>query len=112
MDITWRDIVGVAVIIPVLSAVVLWTVKRVGRWLTAALTASFASTVSEVMAPDLIRMGVRLGQSIDELKLTNSAQHVEVEHRLSEVEHRLAAVESKLATRSPDARTRATDKEN
>ncbi len=90
-------------------ALVLWMGKIAGRWFTKALSHSFGEQVVEVMAPDMARLGTRLGTAIDELRVSNTAEHIADQKRLTAVEHRLEAVESALGIRSTDTRTRFTD---
>ncbi len=101
----------VAAITALTIAVVLWMGKVAGRWFTKSLAHTFGEQVVEVMAPDMARLGNRLGQSIDELRLSNTFEHRADQARLTLVEVRLAAVEHKLGIRPPDTRTRATDTE-
>ena len=116
MGLRWQEIVGIAVVIPVVSLIAVWIAKRLGRWFMRALSRSFAETVLAVMAPDMAHLGTKVSTSIDDLRKSNSADHTEVqgrlsgvEHRLADVETRLAAVETRLSVRQPDVRTRSTD---
>jgi hypothetical protein len=101
----------VAAATAVAIALVLWIAKMFGRWFTSALARSFGEQVVDVMAPDMARLGNRLGQAIDELRVANTNEHNADQARLASVEHRLAAVESKLGMRPQESRTRVTDKE-
>lgn len=99
-------------------ALVLWMGKIAGRWFVKSLSHSFSEQVVEVMAPDMARLGNRLGQSIDELRVSNTAEHRAdqkrlsgVEERLDAVEERLIALDGRLPHRPTDARTRETDTE-
>ena len=113
---SWRDLPTVAVIVPVVGVLAVWVSRRVGRWFMTAVMNTFAETVSEAVAPDLARLAHRVGTSVDELRLANTADHTEtgrrlgsVESRLTDVEARLASVESHLDIRPPDSRTRKED---
>jgi len=97
-------------------ALSLWAGKLIGRWFTKSLAHSFSEQVSEVMAPDMARLGNRLGQSIDDLRISNSFEHradqtrlSAVEERLDAVEDRLIALDGRLPHRPANARTRETD---
>lgn len=118
-QLTLREIIGVAVIIPVVSLVAVWTARKVGRWFMEAASRSFAQTVLDVMAPDMAHLGTKITSALDDFATTNTAEHAKVqtrltgvEGRLTDVEARLAVVESKLQIRPPDARTRVTDRED
>lgn len=87
---TVNEVVAVAVVVPVVAAVAVWSARQIGRWFAKSLARSFADTVSEVVAPDLSRLGVRLGTSLDELRTANAQEHTEVQRRLRDLE-RLAA---------------------
>ena len=113
----WRDIVALAIIIPVLSLTAVWAARRLGAWLTKSVANSFGQVVLEVMAPDMAHLSTKVTTSLDELRWANSADHTAVQvklgvvdERLTDVESRLHAVESLLNIRPPGARTRATDK--
>lgn len=122
-ELTLAKIVGAAVIIPTVSLFVVWCVRRIGNWVAKSITITFAETVRDVMAPDMARLGTRLGQSVDEMKDTNTRDHARVRDRLGEVEAELARiklglklvdadlamVKASLGLRPPSARTRATD---
>ncbi len=99
----------VAAITALFIALVLYMGKVAGRWLTKALAQTFGQQVVEVMAPDMARLGNRLGQSIDELRVANSDEHRVDREQMKEFGTRLAAVESVLGIRPTDARTRAGD---
>ena len=99
-------------------ALVLWAGRLLGRWFTKSVARSFSEQVVEVMAPDMARLGTRLGQSIDELRESNTAEHRAdqtrlsgVEERLDAVEERLIALDGRLPHRPTNARTRETDTE-
>ncbi len=99
-------------------ALVLWSGRLIGRWFTRSVARSFSEQVVEVMAPDMARLGTRLGQSIDELRISNSAEHradqkrlAAVEERLDAVEDRLVALDGRLPYRPPGTRSRTTDQE-
>ncbi len=92
-------------------ALALWMSKLVGRWFAKSVARSFGEQVVEVMAPDMARLGTRLGTAIDELRISNTAEHHADQARLSAVEVRLERVESKLGLRPTDTRTRITDHE-
>lgn len=107
-----------AVIIPTVTLGTLWIARRLARAISQAIARAFAQVVIEVMAPDMAHIGTKISTSLDELRITNTAQHDEtaarlhaVEGRQTDVESRLAAVESKLGMRPPDARTRSSDTE-
>lgn len=109
----------VASITALTIGVVLWMGKVAGRWLVKNLARTFGEQVVEVMAPDMARLGTRLGSAVDELRIANHAEHTEVQHRLggvenrlTDVEHRLTTIEHRLDIRPPEARTRVTDKED
>ncbi len=101
----------IAAITALSIALVLWIGKLVGRWFTKSVARSFSEQVVEVMAPDMARLGTRLGSSIDELRIANTAEHYADRTRLTAVEVRLERIESQLGIRPPDARTRFTDSE-
>lgn len=105
------DIILAAVLVPVLSLAAVQIARRLGRWIDRAIRRAFAETVSEVVAPDLARMGNRLGQSVDELRQQNAREHRVTAVRLSKIEDRLEVLESKLPGRPPSYRTRSTDKD-
>ena len=113
------DAVIVAAATAVTIALALWSAKLIGRWFTRSVARSFSEQVVEVMAPDMARLGNRLGQSIDELRVTNTTEHradqarlTAVEHRLDAVEDRLVALDGRLPYRPPGTRTRETDPES
>ncbi len=101
----------VAAITALTIALALWFGKIAGRWFTRSLAHSFSEQVVEVMAPDMARLGTRLGSAIDELRMANTAEHYADRTRLTAVEVRLERIESQLGIRPPDTRTRATDTE-
>ncbi len=114
--------VMIAAITALTITLVLWMGKIAGRWFTKALSHSFGEQVVEVMAPDMARLGTRLGSAIDDLRESNTLEHRADQARLTSVEQRIAAmeestdtrlmaIESKLGMRAPDARTRAGDQE-
>lgn len=112
---SWREWAGVAVIVPVVSMLALWAARRIGQWIAVAMARSFAGVVLDVMAPDMAHLGTKVTTALDELRVSNTGDHVktsgrlvDVEHRLTEVETRLAGLE-RIAGRTPQARTRATD---
>ena len=97
-------------------AIVLWIGKLIGRWFSRSVARSFSEQVVEVMAPDMARLGNRVGQAIDELRISNTAEHQADQKRLSAVEDRLDAVEDRLVQldgrlpyRPPGTRSRVTD---
>ncbi len=99
-------------------ALVLWAGRALGRWFTRSVAHSFSEQVVDVMAPDMARLGNRLGQSIDELRMANTAEHradqsrlAAVEERLDAVEDRLIALDGRLPHRPANARTRESDTE-
>ncbi len=99
-------------------ALALWAGRIIGRWFTKSLAHSFSEQVADVMAPDMARLGNRLGQSIDELRIANTLEHRAdqarlgaVEDRLDAVEERLIALDGRLPHRPTNARTRETDNE-
>lgn len=102
------EIVAFAVLLPILTAAVMYAARRAFRWFAKALARSFADTVAAVVAPDLARMGTRVGQSVDELRQQNAREHKVTAVRLGGIEDRLSALEGQLI-RPADARTRATD---
>lgn len=113
------DVAIGAGIVALASYLVVKVARAVGRWFTKALMRTFAETVSGAVAPDLARLGHRLGTSVDELRASNAVEHTEVQRRLGDVETRLhdvetrlVGVESHLTIRPSDERTRATDKEH
>ena len=115
---TWEEIVGAAIVIPVVSLVAVVAAKRIGRWTVHALQQSFGQVVLDVMAPDMAHLATKVTSALDEHAKINTIEHTKVqtrltgvEGRLTDVETRLAHVESKLGVRPPDARTRATDKD-
>ena len=113
------DAVVVAAVTAVTIALALWSAKMIGRWFTRSVAHSFSEQVVEVMAPDMARLGNRLGQSIDELRMTNTTEHradqarlTAVEHRLDAVEDRLVALDGRLPYRPPGTRSRQSDNES
>ena len=109
----------IAAITALTIAVVLWASKAIGRWFTRSVARSFSEQVVEVMAPDMARLGTRLGSAIDELRITNTTEHhadqarlTAVEHRLDAVEDRLVQLDGRLPYRPPGTRTRETDPES
>lgn len=112
------DAVIVAAATAVTIALALWSAKLIGRWFTRSVARSFSEQVVEVMAPDMARLGTRLGSAIDELRMTNTTEHradqarlTAVEHRLDAVEDRLVALDGRLPYRAPGTRTRESDNE-
>lgn len=117
-DLALEEIIGAAIIVPVVSLIAVWAARKVGRWVLRSMERSFAQVVLDVMAPDMAHLSTKVTSSLDELRNTNNSDHHEVqsrlggvEGRLAEVEARLASVESRLGVRPSDARTRVTDKE-
>lgn len=116
MEPQWRDWVGIAVIVPIVTMAAVFFARRSAKWFVAALEHSFGLVVLNVMAPDMARIGTRIAASLDELRISNTADHIAtgqrlaaVEERQTDVETRLAAVENRLQMRPPDLRTRITD---
>ena len=93
MKLSIPEIIGAAIIIPILSLVAVQGAKRIWKWLAAAMKRSFAETVRVAVAKDIAAMGSRVGKSIEELRQSNTADHRRVQNRLAEVEN---AVNSKL----------------
>lgn len=99
-------------------AIMLWMGRLTGRWFSRSIARSFSEQVVEVMAPDMARLGTRLGQAIDDLRVANTAEHLADQARLTGVEHRLDAVEDRLRQldgripfRPPGTRSRMSDNE-
>jgi hypothetical protein len=115
----WQEIVGAAILIPIISLIAVWAVRTFGKWMLTSMQRSFGLVVVEVMAPDMAHLATKVTASIDELNTRNTADHLVVRGRLDGVEHQLAVIEIRLVTvenrlgiRPPDARTRATDRDD
>lgn len=116
---TWQDwalgAATVAIIVPIVSMAAVWVAKRIGNWIANALSRSFAGVVLDVMAPDMAHLGTKVSTSLDDLRKSNTNDHVQTTRRLVEVETELAELNvrvaglERIAGRSPAARTRSTD---
>jgi hypothetical protein len=112
------DIVVGAALVAIASFIAVKVVGTIVRWFMHALRHTLAETVSDVVAPDLARLGNRLGSAVDELRVANTNEHradqarlAAVEDRLDAVEDRLVALDGRIPHRPSDARTRVTDQE-
>ena len=100
MKLSVAQVVGAAIIIPIVSLVVVALSKRLWRWFAKAIDRSFGDTVRNAMADDMAKMATaddlahlstKVASSIDELRQSNTADHRRVQNRLAEFENAVTA---------------------
>ncbi len=100
-----RDWVIAAALVPVVSAAALVVAKaiwrlacRFGRWFKRETRLAVGESITELVSPEIKKVGASLGASLDTLREENRTQHAAVESALATLSARQDNVESRLAT--------------